>query len=198
MKRTLLILTAAIGLFCFGSAIESSAQNDNHLTITNITSDHQVKGFLVTYDNLTWTLPEWYIPTEYGPTEDGEGYAIYIENDAEDYIYILIDPADEEWKKLSPEDKWAECFYALEDYADGIDEGEDPVVWGDSYSKTEDTIVAAGYYYYYPEKNAEEDDDLQYVEYVIAGQYAIAAKAAAWDQKTREEMVAILHSIQVK
>lgn len=198
MKRTLLLLTVVIGLLCFGSAIESSAQNDNHLTITNITNNHQVRGFMVTYDNLTWTLPEGYIPTQYGPAEDGDAYVIYIENDKEDYIHIIIELADEEWNHLSPEEKFAECYFALEDFADGIDEGNDPVIWGEGYSNMEDTIVAAGYYYYYPAKNAEEDDDLQYAEYVIAGKYALVTIAVAWDQETREEMVRILHSVKVK
>ena len=190
MKRTLLLLTLAIGLLC-GTAAESFAQNLPSPTVRSIPN-----GSLVTYDNLVWTLPTEFILVQYGPADDGS-YVMYFENAGEDYVYLSVELLEDDWATLSRDDRWEELYFLLEDYADMVDEGEDPVVWGDGYSRTDDVLQAAGYYYYYPAQDENSKDDYMYIEYIAAGKYGIAAKAAAWDTKTRETMVRIIHSIKV-
>lgn len=192
MKRALLPLIAAIGLLCFGSVPSAFAQNNESITFTNIPNGH-----LLSYGSLTWTLSEAFLPVEYGPTDDN-GYYLYLENDCLDYLYLFIEPATESLKKLPKEEKWDDCYLYLEFFADMVDEEDETVIWGEGLSIKEDRIVAAGYEYYYPAKNPEEKDEFMYFEYMVAGEYVIEAKAAAWDKKTRAEIIRILHSVKVK
>lgn len=177
-----IILAAAISLFC--GTLNGFAQNT--AKVQNVPG-----GTMVTYDNLSWSIPSDFYLADSGPEGD-HAYVLTIENFFEDYvslyIYPVVDPSPDE----TPLDTW-DLLVAYLEFS--LDDLEEDCIMGQAYDKCETVIQAAGQEYSVKRGNVEE---FFYVEYAIAGKYGIYAESAAWEKDVLDKMKTILHSINVK
>lgn len=184
MKR--LLLLAAIGFLC--GSLNSFAQHT--AKVQNVPG-----GTMVSYDNLSWSVPSDYFLSDFGPEGD-ETYCLTFENGFDDYISLYIYPLDDSWKNCPPKDNWDYLVVYLESYLDEVEEySTSPVVFELAYDKCETDIQAAGQEY---RINGEEGEEFFYVEYCLAGKYGILAESAAWEKEVRDALKAILHSIRIR